>query len=101
MAEISIMRGAAEAALDKGFFIFPGKPVSKLPATEHGFKDASAMPAQVETWWTKIPDANICIATGESNLIVLDFDNGNVPEGFALPPTYTVKTARGLHLYYW
>ncbi len=101
MSEISTMRAAAEAALDKGFFIFPGKPVSKLPATEHGFKDASAMPAQVETWWTKIPDANICIATGESNLIVLDFDNGNVPEGFALPPTYTVKTARGLHLYYW
>jgi hypothetical protein len=101
MPEISTMRAAAEAALDKGFSIFPGKPVSKLPATEHGFKDASAKPAQIETWWTKIPDANICIATGESNLIVLDFDNGKVPDGFDLPPTYTVKTARGLHLYYW
>jgi len=95
------MRAGADAALDRGFSIFPLKSRSKHPATEHGFKDASAMPAQIEAWWTEAPEANIGIACGESGLIVLDFDNGSVPEGFDLPSTYTVKTARGLHLYYW
>ena len=97
----STLRDAAEAALDKGFSIFPLKPRSKHPATAHGFKDASALPAQIDAWWTEMPDANIGVACGESNLIVLDFDNGSLPEGFEFPETFTVKTSRGLHLYYW
>jgi hypothetical protein len=103
MSEIltSTLRDAAESALDKGFSVFPLKPRSKQPATTHGFKDASALPAQIDTWWTEIPDANVGVACGESNLIVLDFDNGSLPEGFEFPETFTVKTSRGLHLYYW
>jgi len=98
---ISNLKTAAEAALDKGFSVFPLKPKSKHPATEHGFKDASAFPARIDDWWTELPEANIGIACGESNLIVLDFDNGSLPEGFEFPETYAVKTSRGLHLYFW
>jgi len=95
------LKAAAEAALDKGFSVFPLKPKSKHPATEHGFKDASAFPARIDDWWTEQPESNIGIACGESNLIVLDFDNGSLPEGFEFPETYSVKTSRGLHLYFW
>jgi len=31
---------------------------------------------QIETWWSKTPDANIGIACGESGLLVLDVDAG-------------------------
>jgi len=47
----------------------------KHPRTPHGFKDASKEPAQIVEWWTKWPDANIGLATGEvSGVDVLDID---------------------------
>lgn len=81
----------------------------KHPLTEHGFKDASADPQQVERWWDRWPEANIGIATGaESGLVVLDVDP---PEGFeqlsrieqhhgAIPPTLTARSGRGGRHYY-
>src|SRR5215212_846490 len=37
----------------------------KHPRTRNGHKDASSDPTQVQTWWSKTPNANIGIATGE------------------------------------
>ena len=53
--------------------IFPLK--GKIPLTDHGCKDATRDRAQVEAWWKKYPSANIGIATGEINhLLVIDID---------------------------
>jgi hypothetical protein len=63
----------------------------------------------VKEWWSRVPDANIAIATGkESDLVVLDVDG---PEGEvklaalegahgALPTTAEVKTGKGRHLHF-
>lgn len=53
--------------------IFPLK--GKIPLTAHGCKDATRDRAQVESWWAQYPSANIGIATGEINgLLVIDVD---------------------------
>lgn len=77
-----------------GLPVFPLKPGTKEPDTEHGFKDATTDPAQIEQWWTEEPFRGIGIATGGSplpcgivpGLAVTDFDvkNGhNGRESFA------------------
>jgi Bifunctional DNA primase/polymerase, N-terminal len=63
--------------------VFPCKPDSKEPATAHGFKDASADPAQIRAWWRHWPDANIGIATGAPGPDVLDVDRHEDGDGFA------------------
>lgn len=59
-----------------GLAVFPIRPRSKQPLTEHGFKDASKDPQQIEKWWSRWPDANIGIATGSvsGGLVVIDLD---------------------------
>lgn len=59
-----------------GLAVFPLKPGSKQPLTEHGLKDASKEPQQIESWWSKWPTANIGIATGtvSGGLVVIDLD---------------------------
>lgn len=59
-----------------GLAVFPIIPGSKKPLTEHGFKDASKDPQQIEHWWTESPNANIGIATGSvsGGLVVIDLD---------------------------
>lgn len=59
-----------------GLSVFPIKPKSKAPLTEHGFCDASRDPNQIEQWWARWPDANIGIATGSvsGGLVVIDLD---------------------------
>jgi putative DNA primase/helicase len=82
-------------------------PVAAL--APRGLLNATNDPDIITEWWSKMPDANIGIATGKaSNLIVLDIDG---PEGEALlakyarehgplPPTATVKTSKGWHIYF-
>lgn len=59
-----------------GLAVFPIKPKSKQPLTEHGLKDASKEPEQIESWWNRWPAANIGIATGavSGGLVVIDLD---------------------------
>ncbi len=70
-----------------GLPVFPLKPGTKEPDCEHGFKDATTAPAQIEWWWTEDPFRGIGIATGSvSGLAVVDLDlkNGhNGHESFA------------------
>ena len=83
----------------------------KIPFKDsRGYKDATTNEAQIRTWWSQHPTANIGLATGErSGIIVLDIDP---PEGHfslkelqakhaPLPDTRRVRTAnKGLHYYF-
>jgi hypothetical protein len=93
----------------KGLAVFPCRQRSKLPATEHGFLDASKDPEIVERWWRADPDYNIGIATGKiSNIFAIDVDGLDAEVELrrleaahgALPPTVEAITARGRHVYF-
>jgi hypothetical protein len=48
---------------------------AKHPMTKQGLKDASKDHKQIKEWWTRNPQANIGICTGEeSGLVVIDID---------------------------
>ncbi|GAA3586778.1 hypothetical protein GCM10022222_84370 [Amycolatopsis ultiminotia] len=77
-----------DAALDaaaRGWAVFPLRAGSKRPAIAGWERQATRNPEQIRTWWTGQPTANIGIACGPSNLLVLDFDaaRGVVPERWA------------------
>lgn len=88
------------------------RSAGKHPRTEHGSHDASSDKVQVREWWRQWPDANVGIATGEvNNIIVIDIDPKNggnesfkeliKAHGSAWPKTLTVITGSGgKHLYY-
>ncbi len=64
---------AALAYAARGWPVFPVN--GKVPATAHGFKDASTDPEQVRAWWQEHPSAGIGIATGElSGILAVDVD---------------------------
>lgn len=86
-----------------GLRAFPGKPRSKEPALLWK-KYQQEAPTEDELAQWDSSEFNVCIVTGSaSNIVVLDVDS---PEAQAmvddlnLPPTPTVRTARGCHLYF-
>jgi hypothetical protein len=97
----------------KGHPVFPcGK--DKRPMTPNGFKDASTESAVISDWWTRYPQANIGMPTGQrSGIVVLDVDfdpargiDGNKPlkklleQHGPFPNTLIVTTPRGGKHYY-
>jgi hypothetical protein len=88
---------AALAYASWGWHVIPVVPNGKVPATQHGVKDATTDAEQITRWWTLNPNYNIGIAAGErSGIIVFDIDprnggddswndwtrdNGQVPDG--------------------
>lgn len=100
--------GALELA-QRGWAVHPLRPGQKVPASPHGCRDATTDPVQIREWWRASRDANAGIATGHvSGVWVLDIDGdaGRASlaeleaEHGALPATLTVRTVRGLHLYW-
>jgi hypothetical protein len=99
---------AALARASRGIPVFPCVPGGKEPLTRHGHLDATTDPEQVRSWWTRHPEANIGIPTGErSGILALDVDvDKDGFEGLAsltssLPDTYTVRTGGGgAHFYF-
>lgn len=97
-----------------GWAVFPLKPGSKIPATPHGFKDATLDAEQIDKWWNQNPAYNIGISAGHSGLVIIDLDEDNTKgkHGIqtlqqweqmwgSLPVTVRCKTPRGgQHLYY-
>lgn len=69
---INALMAAALRYAELGYPLFPCSPGTKVPITEHGFHDATADPDQIETWWSRYPNANIGIAT--KGLLILDID---------------------------
>lgn len=106
----------AESAVDfagMGFAVFPCRAGSKLPATSHGFKDATTDQTATAATWAQMPDANPAAATGAvSGIVVVDVDVKAGVDGLAaiealkaklgpLPVTAEAITpSGGRHLYF-
>ena len=68
----------------RGWPVFPCQPGQKIPATPHGFRDATTDPDQITGWFTRHPDRNLAIATGAPGPDVLDVDrHGPAGNGYA------------------
>jgi hypothetical protein len=66
-----------------GWPVFPCGPGEKVPATRHGFLDATTDPDQISWWWSRHPEQNVAIATGLPGPDVLDVDVHLDGTGFA------------------
>lgn len=100
----------AKKYLGLGWNVLPLLAKSKIPATPHGFKDASDDSNKVKEWFDTDWN-NIGIATGKvSGIAIIDIDPKNggsesykvLKSKFGLPTrTLKVRTGGGrLHLYY-
>ena len=97
----------------RGWPVFPCLPGQKIPATKHGFRDATTDPGQITAWFTRRPDCNLAIATGHPGPDVLDIDHHG-PAGNGYPAYFRLREAEladepaasiatpsgGMHAYY-
>jgi Bifunctional DNA primase/polymerase, N-terminal len=68
----------------RGWPVFPCRPGQKVPATRHGFRDATTDPDQITGWFGRDPGRNVAIATGAPGPDVLDIDvHGPAGNGYA------------------
>lgn len=83
----------------------------KVPATAHGYNDATINPDQITEWWTRRPGALVATPTGgKTGLLVLDIDVKNGVHGWdgleelgALPLPNTPHShtpSGGCHVYF-
>ena len=104
---------AARQLAGAGVPVFACVPGGKRPLPgSRGFLDATTNPAPIESWWRRVPTANLAIPTGQtSGVVVVDVDvhgvNGfealrRAREAGLLPvPLAVVRTpSGGMHLYY-
>jgi hypothetical protein len=98
---------------EHGWPVFPCQPGQKIPATTHGFRDATTDPAQITRWFASHPDRNLAVATGAPGPDVLDVDqHGQAGNGFAAlnqlrragllegASAYVRTPSGGLHAYF-
>ena len=80
--DLTLRQALAYAA--HGWPVFPCQPGQKIPATPHGYRNASTDPEQITAWFSRHPDRNVAIATGFPGPDVLDVDqHGPARDGFA------------------
>ena len=97
----------------RGWPVFPCQPGEKIPATSHGFRDATTDEQQITTWFTRHPERNLAIATGTPGPDVLDVDqHGPAGNGFTAfarlhraglltgATAYVRTPSGGLHAYF-
>lgn len=80
VAQVTYLEAALEYARH-GWFVFPIDPVSKVPITPNGNKDATVSQLQILSWWTVNPTARIGIALRKSGLLAIDKDIGEGKQG--------------------
>ena len=77
-----------------GWPVFPCLPGAKVPATRHGFRDATTDPVQITSWFGRGFGWNLAIATGAPGPDVLDIDqHGPAGNGY---PAFTQLQQAGL-----
>ena len=64
----------ALAFAESGWPVFPCRPGQKIPATRHGYRDATTDQQQIKDWFGRRFDWNLAIATGAPGPDVLDVD---------------------------
>ena len=93
---MSDLRDAAVELARDGFWIFPCRANSKIPAVR-GYLTLRWTPEDVERWWSAHPDDNIGLCPENNGLVVLDLDTYK-PEcnwDREVPPTMLVISASG------
>jgi len=95
---------AALEYLDRGWAVIPIKG-DKRPAIKWAdFQTRHPTEEEVVDWWTKWPDYDIAVITGEiSGIVVVDCDNEEAVDAAqeaGMQSPIRVKTKRGLHLYF-
>jgi putative DNA primase/helicase len=92
---------------NEGFSVIPVRPKGKKSLIRwKGYQTRLPSDAELNSWWTKTPKANIGIVTGKiSDLVVIDCDSDDACKRFlaAYPDakhTRQVKTPRGIHFYF-
>jgi Bifunctional DNA primase/polymerase, N-terminal len=103
---------AAHRYADAGWPVFPCLAGSKLPATEHGFQDATTAHRQIERWWSHDSERNLAVATGAPGPDVVDIDRHGDESGFpalrklteaglvGMPGAVVRTPGGGAHLYF-
>lgn len=76
----------------RGWPVFPCQPGRKLPATRHGYLDATTDPGQISLWFTRHPHWNLAVATGAPGPDVLDIDQHG-PAGNGYPALARLRAA--------
>lgn len=65
---------AALAFVDAGWYVFPLRPGSKVPAINDWDENSTRNGEQITRWWTAQPDYNIALHAGRSGAIIFDAD---------------------------
>src|SRR5690349_21935740 len=97
----------------RGWPVLPCLPGQKVPATTHGYRDATTDERQITVWFVSHPDWNLAVATGAPGPDVLDVDDhgpaGNGYAAFRLlkdaglldgAAAYVRTPSGGLHAYF-
>ena len=82
----------AQAFATSGWPVLPCLPGQKIPATAHGYRDATTDPRQIDEWFGRHPDWNLAIATGAPGPDVLDVDEHG-PAGNGYPAFRRLRAA--------
>jgi Bifunctional DNA primase/polymerase, N-terminal len=111
MTDARLRRALAFA--ECGWPVFPCQSGQKIPATRHGYLDATTDERQITRWFTRHPDWNLAVATGAPGPDVLDVDqHGKAGNGFAAfnrlaraglldgASAYVATPSGGLHAYF-
>jgi hypothetical protein len=105
--------GRALAYARHGWPVFPCLPGQKIPATRHGYRDATTDQQQITDWFGRGSSRNLAIATGAPGPDVLDVDqHGPAGNGYAAfnrlrraglidgAAAYVRTPAGGMHAYF-
>jgi hypothetical protein len=97
----------------RGWPVFPCQAGRKIPATGHGYLDATTDPQRIAAWFGRHPDWNLAVATGAPGPDVLDVDqHGPAGNGYAAlaklskaglldgAAAYVRTPSGGLHAYF-